>query len=220
MNIIGKIIYRINLLYETDFRKTIYYNLKFQFPRNVKFLVYSNTIIKIAHTAKLNIYNGTFKINTLWIKGRFPRNVGSLIMLENSKLEINGNFSMYNGSNIYLGKTAYMKVGSSSFINTGTSINCVSRIEIGNKVWISDNVAISDTDGHDIFYNEIKNESIQPIFIGNNVWIGKNSLILKGVSIGDGSIIAAGSVVTKNVPEHVIVAGNPARVIKENVSWK
>jgi acetyltransferase-like isoleucine patch superfamily enzyme len=54
-----------------------------------------------------------------------------------------------------------------------------------------------------------------PIFIGSNVWIGANATILKGVSIGDGSIIAAGSVVVKNIPKNCIVAGNPAKLIKE-----
>ncbi|MDO4534475.1 MAG: DapH/DapD/GlmU-related protein [Clostridium perfringens] len=52
------------------------------------------------------------------------------------------------------------------------------------------------------------------IIIGNNVWIGGNSTILPGVTIGDNSIIAAGSVVTSNVPKNVIVAGNPAKVLK------
>jgi acetyltransferase-like isoleucine patch superfamily enzyme len=54
-----------------------------------------------------------------------------------------------------------------------------------------------------------------PIIIGNNVWIGSNSTILPGVVIGDNSIIGAGSVVTKNVPSNVIVAGVPAKVIKK-----
>jgi maltose O-acetyltransferase len=53
-----------------------------------------------------------------------------------------------------------------------------------------------------------------PIKIGNNVWINFNSIILKGVTIGDGSIIAAGAVVTKDIPPFVMVAGNPARIIK------
>ena len=58
------------------------------------------------------------------------------------------------------------------------------------------------------------------IKIGNHVWIGANVTILKGVSIGDGSIVAAGSVVTKSIPEACLAAGVPAKVIKENVQWK
>ena len=60
----------------------------------------------------------------------------------------------------------------------------------------------------------------QPISIGNHVWIGINVTILKGVKIGDGAIIAAGAVVTRDVPERCLAAGVPARVIKNNVSWE
>lgn len=56
--------------------------------------------------------------------------------------------------------------------------------------------------------------------IGNKVWIATNALILPGVSIGDGAIVAAGAVVTKDVPAKCMVAGVPARVVKENVEWK
>ena len=56
--------------------------------------------------------------------------------------------------------------------------------------------------------------------IGNKVWIATNALILPGVSIGDGAIVAAGAVVTKDVPAKCMVAGVPARVIKSNVEWK
>lgn len=59
-----------------------------------------------------------------------------------------------------------------------------------------------------------------PIVIGNNVWIGMGSMILSGVHIGDGSVIAAGSIVNKDVPEHSLVGGNPARIIRRNIVWK
>ena len=59
-----------------------------------------------------------------------------------------------------------------------------------------------------------------PIDIADNVWVGGRAIILKGVAIGDGAIVASGAVVTKNVPPRTLVAGVPARVIRENVSWK
>lgn len=61
---------------------------------------------------------------------------------------------------------------------------------------------------------------MKPVFIGKHVLIGCNSLTMKGVTIGDGAIIGAGSVVTKDVPSGCLAAGNPAKIIKESVTWK
>ena len=60
----------------------------------------------------------------------------------------------------------------------------------------------------------------KPVHIGNHVWIGRSAIILKGVTIGAGAIVGAGSVVTRDVPARSLVAGNPAKVIKENVEWE
>ncbi len=62
-------------------------------------------------------------------------------------------------------------------------------------------------------------EEIKPVKIGDNVWIGCNSIILKGITIGNGAVVAAGSIVTKDVPPKVLVGGNPAKVIKEDIYW-
>ena len=63
-------------------------------------------------------------------------------------------------------------------------------------------------------------EQIKPVKIGSRVWIGCNSLIMKGVTIGDGAVVAAGSVVTKDVPAGAVCGGNPAKIIRENITWK
>ena len=97
-------------------------------------------------------------------------------------------------------------------------ISCGDTIEIGEGATIGRDVVIRSYDGHTIL-EEGYNISL-PIKIGNHVWIGQGATILKGVTIGDGSIVASGAIVTKDVPPHSIVAGVPAKVIKENVCWR
>ncbi len=98
-------------------------------------------------------------------------------------------------------------------------MHCFQQIDIGEDVAIAENVSIRDSDNHFITSDE-NFQMTKPVRIGNHVWIGMNVLILKGVTINDGAIIAAGSVVTRDVPANCLVAGVPAYVIKENVQWE
>jgi tetrahydrodipicolinate N-acetyltransferase len=77
-----------------------------------------------------------------------------------------------------------------------------------------------DNDGHDFSIDGNPKPSIASIVIEDNVWIGNNCIIKKGVTIGKGAVVASGSVVTKDVPERTVVAGMPAKVIRQNVEWK
>ena len=94
---------------------------------------------------------------------------------------------------------------------SGTVIGCFKHISLGDHVRCGANTLITDGDWH----SDDKRSGIpKPVIIGNNVWLGVNVIVLKGVSIGHNSVIGAGSVVTKNIPENVIAAGNPCRVIR------
>ncbi|MCA5585901.1 acyltransferase [Parabacteroides gordonii] len=105
-------------------------------------------------------------------------------------------------------------------MNNNARIYCTTHIEIGEEVLIGDNVSIRDTDNHQIFYEGHEQEVNSPVIIEDHVWIGINSTILKGVRIGKGAIIAAGAVVTKDIPAGCLAGGVPAKVLKQNVSWK
>lgn len=102
---------------------------------------------------------------------------------------------------------------------TGGSIVVDEQVNIGNRVWVGANTIIADTDFHPIDPDIRKvrplDANTAPIIIDDDVFIGMNCLILKGVTIGERSVIGAGSIVTRDVPPLAIVAGNPARVIRQ-----
>lgn len=95
---------------------------------------------------------------------------------------------------------------------SGTIIRAASSIRLGNNVRCGSNTVIYDNDGHS---NDPRSGSDKPIMIGNNVWLGYGVKVLKGVTIGENSLIGAGSIVTKDIPANVVAAGNPCRVIKQ-----
>jgi acetyltransferase-like isoleucine patch superfamily enzyme len=109
--------------------------------------------------------------------------------------------------------------------NVGMSdvtITCHEKISIGNNILLGVGSQIRDTDNHSLNSQDRligldwKNKKTSPIIIKDNVFIGAYSFILKGVTIGENSIVGAGSVVTKNIPNNEIWAGNPAKFIRKN----
>ncbi|MDE5721421.1 MAG: sugar O-acetyltransferase [Clostridia bacterium] len=106
-----------------------------------------------------------------------------------------------------------IKVGKNVFINSGCCFQDQGGIEIGDNALIGQQVVIA-TINHDLNPENRGNMFPAPVKIGNRVWIGAHATILSGVTIGDNSVIAAGAVVTKDVPENSVVAGVPAKIIK------
>ena len=105
---------------------------------------------------------------------------------------------------------------------SGSTICASKSVKIGNNVLIGSGCLITDTDAHPINWRDRRSGELStilraPVVIGDDVFIGARSIILKGVTIGSRSVIGAGSVVCKDVPADCIVAGNPAKVIKELV---
>jgi len=138
-------------------------------------------------------------------------------IMEGGRIDVCGSFVIHNGALVHIRKGGHLLV-KGGYLNWGCNIVCEGYMEIGEGCTIAPNVMIRDCDSHEIIGQE--GQSVKDINIGNHVWIGQNAAILKGVTIGDGAIVAANAVVTKDVPAHSAVAGNPARVIKENVYWK
>ena len=104
-------------------------------------------------------------------------------------------------------------IGKNVFFNTGCSFQDRGGISIGDGSMIGMNVAIA-TLNHGLDLETRNTTFSSPVVIGKNVWIGSNATILPGVTIGDNSVVAAGAVVTKDVPENTVVAGVPAKFLK------
>ena len=155
----------------------------------------------------------------------------------NKKYMFIGDDCIINGRFIFESKEGEISVGNHTYIGGSTFISR-SKIEIGDNVTIAWGCTIYDHNSHSLDYlerrkdiddqlhdirngrNFIANKNWNvvrsaPIKICNDAWIGMNVIVLKGVTIGEGAVVGAGSVVTKDVPAWTVVAGNPAKVIKQ-----
>lgn len=204
------ILEQIKKFYKQGFKNSVksLINKKYQ-----NIILYKNSYLNIHHLSKIEVEN-KFSFNTKW--ANFDPKKSFLIMRQNSKLIVD-DFRIYSGANISINDNATLKLGS-GYINHNVNISCFERIEIGNDVAISENVTIRDSDNHRI--TSAKGKVTSPIIIEDHVWIGMNVIILKGVTIGSGSIIAAGALVNKDIPKNVMAAGVPATVIKKDICWE
>lgn len=109
-----------------------------------------------------------------------------------------------------------IEVGDNFYANYNVTILDIAKVTIGDNVMLAPNVSIY-TAGHPI-HKDMRNTGYEygiEITIGNDVWIGGNTVLAPGVKIGNGVVIGAGSVVTKDIPDNVIAAGNPCKVIRK-----
>lgn len=151
----------------------------------------------------------------------FKRNNASKIII--------GNDCLINGRLVTEVENSQIIIKNNVFIGGNTILDCLSKIHISDNVLISYECIITDHDSHSIDSEKRKNDlsrfknnqmmwhevNSKPIHIKNNAWIGTRSIILKGVTIGEGAVVAAGSIVTKDVPDYTLVAGNPAVIKKK-----
>ncbi|HTA81618.1 MAG TPA: acyltransferase [Bacteroidia bacterium] len=202
-----------------------YWSLK----KSIKLI--GNSKIGIHHSTMCNIKNSKIIVNNGSLKvgvdygyfdgGGFDSSKDNCrISLHNSTLEIEGDVTLYAGVTIN-GINAKIVIKHGTAINGGTQIIALSDIEIGQNCMIAQGVIIRDNDGHKLSTeaNAEVDMGIEKVRIGNHCWLGQRSMILKDVILQDNVIVAAGAVVTKSVDANNLVAGVPAKILKENVKW-
>lgn len=165
-------------------------------------------------------------------KSAVIHNEGSILNNRNQKDYVTiGEYTHILGQLLVFGHGGEISIGDYCYIGHNTCIWSAEEISIGNRVLISHGCNIFDNNTHPIdkderhqhfvhlvtkgFPKSQKGLNEKKIVIKDDVWIGANSIILKGVTISEGSIVAMGSLVTQDVPPNCIVAGNPAKIIKK-----
>ena len=135
-----------------------------------------------------------------------------LLMSRLTGREVDASFRLFPPFYTDCGKN--IRFGKGVFVNSGCCFQDQGCIEIGDGALIGHQVVIA-TLNHDLDAAHRGDMHPKPVKIGKDVWIGAHATLLPGVTVGDGAVIAAGAVVTKDVPAHTVVAGVPARVIKK-----
>lgn len=207
--------------------KTLRFNFKYlPFRQAIKFP------IVVSRHCRVRRLGGTVRIDsdihTAMIHIGFDSvgifdNKRSRSIWENSGTVIfKGRAILGHGTKLAVGEQATLCFGTNFSVTAESSIIAFHCIEFGDNCLLSWEVLIMDTDFHGIYSEQgtlINN--VSPVLVGNNVWVGCRSTILKGVKINDGTVIAAGSVVTRSTEESdCIVGGNPIKVLKKNIRWQ
>lgn len=202
--------------YKIDWIKFVglnYFNKSVERKKGAFIVPYKGSCIHIHRSAKLHL-EGDLVLNFSPLTGG-----ESYLLLESgAKLEVLGEFLMFYNCDIAVFKNATLTLGGGGYMNSGSQLRCSKSIMIGKGVAIARNAMVVDSDTHQIF--DGKHVADQSVIIGDHVWLCIRSLVLKGVQIGDGAIVSAGSVVTNDVVSKSIVAGIPAKCIREDVEWR
>lgn len=138
----------------------------------------------------------------------------------NSKVNIGKSISIGPGVNLIVKDDAQLTIGDRTYFTSDMHLEVVKNISIGADCAISWGVTIIDHDHHKVMPAKASTNEGEGVRIGNHVWIGCNVTILKETEIGDNCIVAAGSIVKGKFPNNIMIAGNPARIVKQNVNWE
>jgi acetyltransferase-like isoleucine patch superfamily enzyme len=169
--------------------------------------------------------------NKFKVKGKHNILISPSAKLRNCRIRIAGEGNqLIIGDNVRLrgvhieldGQDCQLRIEENCVIGAGCYLSSREKktsLVLGQGCMLSRNVKIMTSDGHDISKHNQRINVAQSIHIGSRVWLTDNVTVLKGVTIGDGSVVGINSTLTKNVPNNAIAAGNPAKVVASDISW-
>jgi serine acetyltransferase len=180
-------------------------------------VVSRGTRLKIGPGSRLVIPHGSFLFLGF---AHFTPTPCAMHLGRGATVSVHGTAQIHRGTRVFVHDGGHLQIGNRSFVNDCSTVTCFQHIAIGSGCAISWNTNILDTNAHDLAIDGQSRPRSAPVTIGDRVWIGTGATVLAGVTIGDGAVIAAGSVVTSAVPDRTLAAGNPARTIRQDVSWR
>lgn len=195
----------------------VYFSIKL--GKKIPFKIANRAVITIRQQAKIN---GKGRLNIGLKKHEAVISVApvNIFLGEKSTFEFGHSVCIGQGVNIIVKNNATFKIGDRTYFTSDMHIESENEIVIGNNCAISWGVTIIDSNHHSVIVDGHEKNIKGSVHIGTNVWIGCNATILKDTVIGDNCVVAAGSVVKGNFPSNSLIAGNPAKILKSNVSWK
>lgn len=184
------------------------------------FKCYHKTKIGIKNTAELKL-GGRLTIGSSQSKQAIisciPTN---LYFGYGSKTTIEHSVSIGPGVNIVVKDNAKLTIGESTYFTSDSHIEVVNDMSIGSNCAISWGVTIIDDDHHELLDDRAKPLLSSTLIIKDHVWIGCNVTLLKGTEIGNNCVVGAGSVVKGVFPDNVLLVGNPAKIVKQDINWR
>ncbi len=180
-----------------------------------KIVPFCGARVELETGSKLIVHDGSLEIGLNRVKGSKTE---TLIRLhKNASWEVKDYCGLSYGTTLEVNEDASLESG--FFTSNSHSVIVVNKeMNFGNDVMLGRNVVIYDSDFHSLNDKESINE---PVVIGDHVWIATNSTVLKGVHIGNGSVIAAGTILSEDVPERVLAgSGGNQRIISKDITWK
>ncbi|WP_185840684.1 acyltransferase [Vibrio cholerae] len=170
--------------------------------------------------------------NKIRVKPNNKIQIGKNTRIRYCDIYVNGNNNqliIHDGANLkgvsieLNGNNCLLEIGENCVIGENSFLSCResgTKLVIGKECMFSRNVKLMTSDGHDILRDEKRINPAKSIYIGSHVWLADNVTVLKGVNIGNDSIVGINSTVTKSLEANTIAAGNPAQVIADSITWQ